>query len=149
LGVPLIVRSRYGVHFTPEGEEVRKKTEEAAGILRRMREVLDGQRDEICGTIHIGVSVNYALYRFPETLSLYRKKYPQVNTHIITDHSRKLILQALNGEVDVAILRGEFQWSGKKNTSDQGESLRHCLGSGQGKTIPRLTIHLAFDGFVL
>ncbi|MDR1836018.1 MAG: LysR family transcriptional regulator, partial [Fusobacteriaceae bacterium] len=83
LGVPLIVRSRYGVHFTPEGEEVRKKTEEAADILRRMREVLDGQRDAICGTIHIGVSVNYALYRFPETLSLYRKKYPQVNTHII------------------------------------------------------------------
>lgn len=119
LGVTLLLRSRQGIRFTPEGEIVLHYAKEAAAQLDHMRAALDTRRPYICGTLNAGVSINYALYRFPDILAMYRKKYPHVNTHIVTDHSRNLYLQALDGVLDVAIIRGEYPWKGNKLLLDR------------------------------
>lgn len=136
LDITLLLRSRQGVHFTPEGEEVCKRTAEAAKQLQLMRNSLESRKDYICGTLNAGISVNYSLYKLPEILSIFRKQYPYVNTHITADHSRKLYLQILDGTIDVAILRGEYPWKGKKlllgqenicailNSNDKDKDLR-------------------------
>lgn len=135
LGITLLLRSRLGVHFTPEGEEVYKRTTEATNQLKLMRSNLEAQKGYICGTLNAGISVNYSLYKLPGVLSTFRKHYPHVNTHITADHSRKLYLQVLNGAIDVAVLRGEYQWKENKillerekicaivNLKDKGKSL--------------------------
>jgi len=114
LGVTLIQRSRLGVHFTAEGEEVCRRTVAAATELKLMREAIEAQKGYICGTITAGISVNYSLYRLPQVLSDFRQQYPHVNTHIIADHSRKLYQQLFDGTIDVAILRGDYLWKGNK-----------------------------------
>lgn len=119
LGVVILLRSRQGVHFTPEGEEVLKYTFEAAKQLDLMRKVLDTSRDYICGTLNSGISINYALYRLPEILAHFRTEYPHVNINITTDHSRKLYLKLLDGTIDVAIIRGEYPWKENKVLLDR------------------------------
>lgn len=114
LGICLMLRSKQGVHFTPEGEEVLLRCKEAAYQLKLMRENLNAQKNYVCGTLKAGISIDYALFTFPDVLVDYRKKYPHVNTHIITDHSRNLYQKIVDGTVDVAILRGEYQWNSNK-----------------------------------
>jgi DNA-binding transcriptional LysR family regulator len=114
LGICLLLRSKQGVHFTPEGEEVLLRSKEAAYQLKLMRDNLNAKRDYVCGTLKAGVSINYALYTLPDVLAAYRKKYPHVNTHITTDQSRKLYLKIVDGTIDVAILRGEYEWNSNK-----------------------------------
>lgn len=119
LGTTLILRSRQGIVFTPEGEEVLERTAKAAEQLQLMRDTIDTRRPYICGTLHAGISVNYVLYRFPDVLAAYRKAFPHVNTHINSDHSRKVYAQLMDGEIDVAIVRGEYQWKGHKDLIEQ------------------------------
>lgn len=110
LGITLMLRSRQGIHFTPEGEEVCRRTAEAANQLLLMREKLTSQKDYLTGTLRAGVSINYSMYKLPDVLTAFQGKHPHVHTHIATDHSRKVYLQLLEGTIDVAILRGEYPW---------------------------------------
>lgn len=114
LGITLLVRSRTGVHFTPEGEEVFKKTAEAQKLLKLMRANIEANKGYICGTIHIGISINYALYKLPHLLERFRRAYPQVTTYVTTDQSRNLYAKLADGVIDVAIVRGEHTWKGRK-----------------------------------
>jgi len=114
LNTKIIIRSRTGIVFTPEGEIVLSHVEKAAAELALMRESINTSKGYVCGTLRAGISVNYALYQFPDILTRYRKLYPQVTTHITTEHSRKLYAQLLDGIVDIAILRGEYPWKGNK-----------------------------------
>ena len=119
LDICLLLRSRQGVHFTPEGEVVLKRATEAACILDIMRSDLGRNKGYICGTLNAGVSINYALYRLPDQLAAYHNQYPHVNTHISTDQSRNLYLQVSKGQIDVAIIRGEYDWKGEKILLDR------------------------------
>lgn len=114
LGICILLRSRHGVHFTPEGEEVLLRIKEASYQLKLMRNNLNANKDYVCGTLKIGVSINYALYRLPDVLATYHNKYPHVNTHVTTDKSLKLYLQIINGTIDLAILRGEYEYKSNK-----------------------------------
>lgn len=124
LKVTLLLRSRQGIHFTPEGEIVLKHVTQATQLLKAMRTAIDATKEEIHGTLNAGISVNYALYRLPQVLTQFRNHYPHVNFNLVTEHSRNLYMQILNGKLDVAIIRGEYQWLGAKFLLDR-ESI--CL----------------------
>ncbi len=114
LNTCILLRSRQGVHFTPEGEIVLKRVSEAACLLDIMRNELESHKGYVCGTLNVGVSINYALYQLPELLASYHQKYPHVTTRISTDQSRNLYQQIVNGKIDAAVIRGEYDWKGKK-----------------------------------
>lgn len=110
LGTSLMIRSRSGIHFTPEGEIVLKYAKEASSRLALMRSELDAAKEYISGTLNAGVSINFAHYTLPDILAEYRKEYPHVNTHITTGQSRHLYMLMMNGQLDIAIIRGEYEW---------------------------------------
>lgn len=112
LGVELLLRHHQGIRFTPEGELVLSSARAAAKQLAQMRAQLAANRQEVCGTLRAGVSINYALYRFPDILAEYHRKYPKVQLQVTTGQSRDLYRQMLEGRLDVAIIRGEFSWDG-------------------------------------
>lgn len=131
LNLTLLIRSRQGIRFTPEGELVLAHVEKAADQLQLMRAALRTNQTGIHGTLQAGISINFALYRLPDLLAAYRQKYPQVTTSISTDHSRKLYRKLMEQEIDVAILRGEFPWSGHKKLLTE-EKICVILPSEQG-----------------
>lgn len=114
LGICLMIRSKQGIQFTPEGEEVLLRTKEAASQLKMMRDHLISNKDHVYGTLKVGVSINYASYLLPDVLAAYSQKYPYVTTHVTTGHSRKIYAQLMGGDIDIAILRGEFEWNRQK-----------------------------------
>lgn len=114
LGVTLMIRSRQGIHFTAEGEKVLYYTQETKKLLELMREDLKDSNTKISGTLRAGISINYSQYNLPQILSEYKKKFPNVTTHITTEYSRNLFFKITNGEVDIAIVRGEFPWNENK-----------------------------------
>ncbi len=138
LGITLILRSRHGIVFTPEGEEVLERTALAARQLELMRETLDSRRSYVCGSLNAGISVNYVFYRFPDILAKYRKEYPHVNTHITSDHSRKLYTQLMDGAIDVAVLRGEYPWKGQRVLIDQENICLICHDQYKGTPLAEI-----------
>lgn len=114
LSATILVRSRKGVYFTPEGEEILTSIREVVAQLQAMREKIDLSKNVISGLLRAGISLNFSLFRLPAILSAYRKLFPKVNMHITTDHSRKLYHQLLEGNIDIAIIRGEYPWKGEK-----------------------------------
>lgn len=131
LGISLMLRSQKGIHFTPEGEEVLFRTMEASAHLKQMRDSLLAKRDVVCGTLNAGISINFARYTLPDLLAEYRKCFPHVHTNITTNHSRNLYLQMVEGSVDVAILRGEYDWYGEKILLSQEKICAICTHEDQ------------------
>lgn len=112
LGGELLLRSHRGIRFTPFGETVLFYTRAAAEELELMRKKLDTLHEGVCGTLNAGISVNYALYQFPDAMAEYHRTYPNVKLLITTDQSRNLYHQMLEGKLDVAVIRGEYVWDG-------------------------------------
>lgn len=110
LNVELMIRSRQGIRFTPAGEKVLEYSVAAEKEMNELRRSLNIDRDEVCGTLRAGISINYALYRLPDVLMDYHKKYPQVQLDIITGHSRHLYRKMVDNTLDIAVLRGEYHW---------------------------------------
>lgn len=110
LNAKLVIRSRQGIRFTPEGEIVLAHCRLAEKELDDLRRNLNINSGEVCGTLRAGISINYALYRLPAVLASYHKKYPRVHLDIITGHSRHLYRKMLDGSLDIAVLRGEYSW---------------------------------------
>lgn len=119
LGTTLMLRSRQGIHFTPAGETVLEHIQNVVKELDLMRKAIETSKDSLSGTLTAGISINFALYRLPNLLAVYQKKYPNIKTHIMTDQSRNLYLQLVDGLIDVAILRGEYDWKGEKLLLDR------------------------------
>lgn len=115
LGVTLLLRSRQGIQFTAAGETVLTHTRGAARALHDMRQALIAQSGTIAGTLHAGVSINYAVHRLPSQLDEYNRLYPDVDTQITTANSHTIYSMLLANKVDVAIARGEHdEWRGKR-----------------------------------
>ena len=112
LGIERLIRSRQGIRFTPAGEAVLTHSTCAAREMELMRRHIDTMNEEICGTLNTGISINFALYKLPDILADYHKKYPKVNLQITTGQSRHLYRQMLDGSLDIAVLRGEYPWDG-------------------------------------
>lgn len=114
LGEALILRSKKGIQFTPQGEIVLAHAQKITENFAQMRRQLDAQKGFVCGTLNLGISINYALFILPSILGSFRQKYPHVQINTTTDQSRSLYLKVLDGTIDVAILRGEYNWKGNK-----------------------------------
>lgn len=119
LGTALLVRSRQGVHFTPAGEIVLQHVKGAVQQLGSMRQEVNQSRGDVAGTIRVGTSINYGMYRLPKQLKRYQALYPLVHTQVVTDSSQKIFADLLKDRYDVVVARGEFDWHGKRVLLDR------------------------------
>ena len=58
LNATLLLRSRHGIRFTPEGDITLKAALDADQILIQLRQALNSAKGYICGTLHAGISMN-------------------------------------------------------------------------------------------
>ena len=106
----IVHRGKRGVEFTPQGEFLVQYAKKMLIELRKTKEQVLDMNDEIRGTLHLGVSSNYARYELPPLLKLFIEKYPRVEINLITGWSSE-VLQYLNKEVvRIGIVRGDVHW---------------------------------------
>lgn len=112
LNIQLCLRNYQGVHFTPDGEIVLAHCKKLYQQFQAMHDELAAETADVTGTLRLGISLNFSLYRLPELLKNFKEAYPKVTPYIHTDHSRNLYNKLLAGNIDIAILRGHYNWSG-------------------------------------
>jgi len=82
LGVRLLIRSRNGVIFTPEGENILPKIKELGDGFTYIREYLNVHAGKICGRLKLGASSNYAQFGMAKVVADFAGMYPDVKFHI-------------------------------------------------------------------
>ena len=111
LNCAIVVRTPRGVELSAAGEHLARYAAEELERLRSLREYIDGQSDEVRGTLRLACANAYARCRLPELLKRFAARYPHVDAHVVTGHSSRMGRLLASGEAQIAIVRGRFDWA--------------------------------------
>lgn len=107
--VTIVERTPKGLEFTPEGEYLAQQAEVYLRFLKQTRSHLEQLRENAGGLVTIGSSYTYSKYTLTDQLIRFRMECPNVRFQVKTMHSNQLFRQMLDGTVDVAFVRGDYE----------------------------------------
>ncbi|PTI73538.1 LysR family transcriptional regulator [Staphylococcus succinus] len=119
LGVSLIIRTKKGIRFTPQGDYLVDYAKKTLNGFNEMKDNLHSIDNENEGVIRLGVSHNLARYDLPELLSSFTNDFHKIQFKIITSWSQSIYKLIASDEVSLAIVRGDVPWKGYKILLDQ------------------------------
>ncbi|WP_121612862.1 LysR family transcriptional regulator [Mesobacillus foraminis] len=106
----IVSRGTRGVQFTPQGEYLAKCADEMLERHRRIKETVRNMDQEVSGTLRIAVSNFITRHKLPQLLKLFREQFPKVSFKVTTGWSREVFQLAYNRDVQIGIVRGDYQW---------------------------------------
>lgn len=112
--VQLIIRKRRGVTFTPEGEQLAQHAQNMIREQRMIEEKINNMKNQVTGTLRVGVSNFFALNKMPKLLRLFKQEYPHVEFQMVTGWSSAMHRLVLNNEVHLSFIKGDYPWKGKR-----------------------------------
>lgn len=107
--VTVVERTPKGLEFTQEGKFLAEQAEVYLRFLKQTRSRLEQMREDEGGLVTIGSSYTYSKYTLTDQLIRFRMAYPNVRIQVQTAHSGQLFRQLLDGTVDVAFVRGDYE----------------------------------------
>ncbi len=113
-GIAIVHRGKRGIHFTPQGEYLAHCAENILGMLREINDNVSNMSDSIEGTLRVGASYFITRSKLPIILTLFKKKYPKVEFKVTTGWSRDIFNFVYNQDVQVAFIRGNYNWQDAK-----------------------------------
>ena len=109
VSLKLINRADKHSLLTAEGEVLFRL---ATQLLRQAKQVeleLEALRDLDTGSIRFGVSAMIGSFFFPKILPAFKQQYPKIKIHLIDQGTAELEKMLLNGELDLALIRGDIE----------------------------------------
>ena len=104
LGVQLLIRSKTGVHLTPEGKAFGLKAGELLKSWEDLTSSLHKTSVEPHGRFLVGAHTSVALYATPHFLPALLDRYPKLEIKFVHDLSRKLLEKVISFEIDAALV---------------------------------------------
>lgn len=111
-GMKLLLRGKYGVVFTPEGEYL---AQEAEGMIKKLQQIHDtvskvasGYR----GTIKMGVSNSYGRYVLPGLMQSYASIRQDVSFDVRKMISSEIVEMVAAKELHMGIISGDIEFQG-------------------------------------
>lgn len=114
LGTELFYKIKGGTEFTSEGVYLAEYAEEMIKKLQQTKDYMLNMREEVRGTLRIGVSSNFAQYKLPKLLKKFSIEYPNVQFSVHTGWSTGIMNLLNSSSVQLGILRGNYDWYGVK-----------------------------------
>lgn len=114
-GVQLIIRKQRGITFTPEGEQLAQHAKKMLYEQRKIEERLHNMKEQVAGTIRVGVSNFFALNKMPKLLRLFKQSYPNVEFQVVTGWSSEMHRLILNNDVHIGFIKGDYVWNENKD----------------------------------
>ena len=145
LGVQLLKRSRGGTTLTTKGEIVLKYSYGIADKLIEMKQELNDISGQVEGILNAGISIDQTRSYIADLLCEYRILYPNVQQNIKTGKSEQLYDMFINNTLDLALIRGDFPWSGYKALI---HSEHVCLVSGSKEITESTCIWYTTDQYM-
>lgn len=112
--IPILIRKRRGITFTPEGEELARHARKMLKEQQAIAERISNMKNEVAGTLRVGVSNFFALNKMPKLLRLFQEKYPHVECQVITGWSSEMHRLILNHDVHISVIKGDYPWKEEK-----------------------------------
>jgi len=113
-GVNILIRSYRGIHFTSEGEYLAKQAKSIIKQNEHIKEHVISMNKQFTGKISIGASNYFVKYQLPIILRNLKNNYPNLECHVFTGWGRDILRKLQEGEIDVAFIRGGYQWNGEQ-----------------------------------
>ncbi|MBY0199403.1 LysR family transcriptional regulator [Priestia megaterium] len=114
-GTSLFFKIKGGIEFTSEGLHLVDYSNEMLNKLQETKDDMLNMKNEVRGTLRIGVSSNFAQYKLPKILKKFSLEYPYVQFNVNTGWSTDIINLLVSSRVQVGILRGNYDWPGVKS----------------------------------
>ncbi len=99
----------------------------------KVAEKISNMKNEVAGTISVGVSNFFALNKMPKLLRLFQEKYPNVECQVITGWSSEIHRLILNHEVHISVVKGDYPWKEEKELLYEEEICVFALGFYLGR----------------
>ena len=112
LGVQLFERSRTDVSVTPAGHAVIEQAQRALEEIARIKTVAQQGRDQLLGTLRLGIIYTIAPYLLPDLIPVLHRRAPHMPLEVeenLTGHLETLLR---NGRIDAAIVALPFDVPG-------------------------------------
>ena len=126
VGAKLLYRSGKGIHFTPQGEFLAKRSTEMLLRIKEIKDQISNMHDDIRGTLRIAASYYMTKYKLPQLLKGFKAQYPLVEFKVATTWSKEVMNLVRNQEAHVGFIRGDYAWPDEKKLIFE-ENHVHCI----------------------
>ncbi len=135
LGTIILIRGNKGVQFTDQGEYLVEHSKKLLMETEKMIEGLQSMNEEIQGTLKLGVSNNFSLYKLPAMLSSFMTSFPKVKIQLKTGLGHEVMRLLHEGDIHIGIESAGYRWTEQKILIDKDNL---CLISRDPVTIDDL-----------
>jgi LysR family transcriptional regulator, hydrogen peroxide-inducible genes activator len=108
LGVQIFERSRTAVSMTPIGELIVIQAQRALEEVAQIKEIASQGKDQLTGTLRIGVIYTVGPYLLPELIPVLKRIAPHMPLEMEENQTANLETQLANGRLDVIIIAMPF-----------------------------------------
>lgn len=111
MGTKIIFRDGKKLRFTPEGEHIVRFAKKTLFDLRELKTFIQEMKKNLQGTLEIGVSSNFALYKLPPMIKNFHDLYPQIKINVDSGWSAEIMQMLERNEIKVGIITGDYSWN--------------------------------------
>lgn len=104
LGIKIFDRRRQPIITTKAGQAVIRQAKEVLYQSRRLREIVEEEKDTYLGTFTIGVLPTIAPYLIPHFFPQLMREHPEMDLRIVELKTKDMKQALLNGDIDAGIL---------------------------------------------
>lgn len=112
----LLVHSKNQFKLTPEGQLAVQSIQEILGSVAEMRTKVAGAKDEAKGPLPFATLRSLALVILPEVMSSLQKNHPRIQPVLKIGHTKNILEQVLQGEIEVGLVMDNRALSGVHKT---------------------------------
>ena len=105
LNVKLFIRNKNGVVLTEDAEKLLSYVKRAFDNLLMIEDVLNENKQDLSGTVRIGIYSHISLFLMPNSINDFKKIYPNANFYIYSTSHKEMIDKLKNKELDLLILQ--------------------------------------------
>ena len=107
--VTIVERTSKGLKFTAEGQYLAERAALYLSFMAETRDGLHALQKNAEAALTLGSSYTYSKYMLSDILFQYKERCPRTHFNVITDQSSTLFKKLLDGSVDAAFLRGDYE----------------------------------------
>ena len=104
LGVALFKRTPKGMLLTREGEVLRERAVRALSTIDEIHYQANVLKDEVVGTVKLGLHIDPRFLRIDEFMSCMQKKYRKVDFHLLQQWSWEQPMNLKRGKLDAGFI---------------------------------------------
>lgn len=130
LGLKLINRTERKMSLTAEGQVLLRHTNIILEDVEQAEKELQELKGLSSGVINFGAPAMLASYFLPDALEKFKKSYPGIQINIQEAGTATLAQMLVNGELDLALIRGDREHEQIRQTILAQDQIAACVPAG-------------------